>query len=226
MLTREMLELADWYLSNGYSVVTPQGAFHPTVRGILLDSELSSAPDRTKLSLNIGYAMSDAMRKLFDEAELDVEIQKSATGPQLFTVVNAQNLSNGTDATTRMDIPIEAGQTCIIRGRGVKVGGTGDEIGITLRRTDTTGGSSIFFPPAKLYPNLPSQVGFVMPADAPEGSTWEVTLCTQLATNSSTLLKKARTVTMADTFTVGQTSSTGGDSGSGGGSGDSGNPLG
>ena len=49
------------------------------------------------------------------------------------------------------------------------------------------------------------------------GSTWQVTLSTQLSNNGTKLLKSPRTVTMENTFTVGEVSSTpvvpGGDDG-------------
>ena len=210
MLTREVLELANWYLSNGFTVTTPQGNFRTTVQGVLLDSELNAAPNRDKLKLNVAYTMGDAMRQSLDEAELDVEISKATTGPQLFSVADARQVEQSKlpDADTRVPIPVEAGQTCIISGRNIKVGGEGSQIGVTLRRTDGDSGTTLFFPVSKLYPNTPTRVGFVLPADVETGSTWQVTLCTQLSSNSSKLLKSPRTVTMENTFTVGEASST------------------
>lgn len=206
MLTREVLELANWYLSNGYSVTTPQGSFRTTVRGILTDSELVSAPSRDRISLNVAYTMGSDMRERLDEAELAIEITKTATGPQLFSVVSAQDAQHPDAVTRGESVPVEPAQPCIIRGRNIKVGGEGGEIGVTLKRTDGDSGTTYFFPPSKLYPNTPSQVGFVMPADAPEGSVWQVTICTQLGNNSSKLLKEARTATMNTAFVVGEVS--------------------
>lgn len=210
MLTREVLELANWYLSNGFTVTTPQGSFRTTVQGVLLDSELSSAPNRDKLKLNVAYTMGDAMRQSLDEAELDVEISKATTGPQLFSVADARQVEQSKlpDADTRVPIPVEAGQTCIISGRNIKVGGEGSQIGVTLRRTDGDSGTTLFFPVSKLYPNTRTRVGFVLPADVETGSTWQVTLSTQLSNNGTKLLKSPRTVTMENTFTVGEVSST------------------
>ena len=215
MLTREVLELANWYLSNGFTVTTPQGSFRTTVQGILLDTELNAAPNRDKLKLNVAYTMGDAMRQALDEAELDVEITKAATGPQLFSVADARQMEQMKlpDADTRVPIPVEPGQTCIIRGRNIKVGGTGDDIGVTLRRTDGSAGTTYFFPLSRLYPNTPTQVGFVLPAEVPEGSTWEVTLCTQISSNGSRLLKEPRTVTLDAPFVVGEASDVPGGSG-------------
>lgn len=238
MLTSEVLELSNWYLSNGYTLSTPQGNFRVTVRGVLMESELSSSPSRDRLTLSVAYAPGTEMRRLLDEAELDVEISKAAIGPQLHTVVSAYDAKNP-DAVTRGDsMPVEAGQICILKGKHLKVGGTADDAGITLQRVDGSSGETYFIPPYRLSPNTPSQVGFVMPSTAPDKSVWKITLCTYLGNNGSYLLKTPRTVVLAGTFTVGEaeyvpptegggTTPGGGGTTGGGGDGEDGdNPIG
>ena len=102
---------------------------------------------------------------------------------------------------------------CVIKGRNIKVGGSGENIGVTLRRVDGSTGETVFIPVSQLYPNTSMRVGFVMPASAPDQSEWEVTLCSQLASDGHTLLKEARTAVMPDTFIVGQQLSSDGDDG-------------
>lgn len=222
MLTRETLELAAWYLSSGYTVTTPLGYFRTTVSGTLLESELTSAPDRNRLKLGVSYAMSDTMRQALAQAELDVEIDKATVGPQLYTVVSAHD-AQYPEATTRGEsVPVSGGEQCILKGRNCKTGGPeGSNAGLTLTRVDTTGTPPVFIPAAKLYPNTPTQVGFVMPASATKGSVWQVTLCTQLG-NNGVMLKEPRTVVMDNTFVVGETTIPD----SGGGDGGDENPLG
>lgn len=237
MLAREVLELANWYLSNGYTVTTPMGSYRTTVKGVLLDTEVSESPNRDRLTLDIGYTPSEQLRQLLDGAELDVEINKAAIGPQLNTVVSAYDAQNP-DAVTRGDsMPVEAGQACVIKGRNLKVGGTADDAGVTLTRVDGTSGETYFIPVRRLSPNTPTQVGFVMPATAPDKSVWKVSIRTYLGNNGSYLLKSPRTVELAGTFTVGEAEivtppptgggddeggSMGGDGGSTGGGGDEG----
>ena len=227
MLTRKTLELAAWYLSNGFGITTPLGYYHTTVSGSLLDSELSAAPDRSKLKLGISYAMSDLMRQFLTEAELDLEIDKAKTGPQLFSVISAQDAQHP-DAATRGDsVPVAAGEACIIKGRNLKVGGPAEaNAGITLTRQDRQGVTSVFIPATRLFPNTPTQVGFVMPASAEEGSVWQVKLCTQIGANSSQLLKEPRTVVMDNNFVVGQPAEETPGGGSGGDGGIEDDPLG
>ena len=141
----------------------------------------------------------------------------SVSGPQLFTVVSAQDAQNPAAAAGGQGVPVSAGQTCIIKGKHIKVGGEGNQIGVTIRRTDGDSGETIFFPVSKLYPNTPTQVGFVLPATAVDGSVWSVTLCTQLGSNGAVLLKESRTATMSDNFVVGDVADT---PGGGGGEGD------
>lgn len=204
MLATEVLELANWYLSNGYTVSTPQGSYRVTVKGVLLETELGEAPDRDRLTLGISYTPGEQVRRLLDEAELDVEINKAAIGPQLNTVVSAYDAKNPGAVTRGDSVPVEAGQVCIIKGRNLKVGGTGEDAGVTLRRVDGSSGESIFIPLRRLSPNTATQVGFVMPASAPDKSVWRVSLCTYLGSNGRYMLKKPRTVDLEGTFTVGE----------------------
>ena len=202
-----------WYLSSGYSISTELGSFRVTAKGVLLEQELVDAPDRSRITLGVSYSMSDAMRQALADAELDIEIQKSAVGPQLYVVVSAHDADHPDAVTRGESVPVSAGQMCVIKGRNIKVGGSGENIGVTLRRVDGSTGETVFIPVSQLYPNTSMRVGFVMPASAPDQSEWEVTLCSQLSSDGRTLLKEARTAVMPDTFIVGQQSSSGGDDG-------------
>lgn len=202
-----------WYLSSGYSISTELGNFRVTAKGVLLEQELVGAPDRSRITLGVSYSMSDAMRQALADAELDIEIQKSAVGPQLYAVVSAHDADHPDAVTRGESVPVSAGQMCVIKGRNIKVGGSGENIGVTLRRVDGSTGETVFIPVSQLYPNTSMRVGFVMPASAPDQSEWEVILCSQLASDGHTLLKEARTAVMPDTFIVGQQSSSGGDDG-------------
>lgn len=200
----QLMERMMWFLSSGYSISTLMGYFRPTSNGVFLENELNSALDRNRLKLGVNYAMSKKMREALDGAEIDVEVQKSVSGPQLFAVVSAQDAQNPAAAARGEGTPIAGGQTCIAKGKKIKVGGEGDQIGVTITRQDGDKHTEHFFPPTQLYPNTPTQVGFVMPADAPDGSVWSIKLSTQLSGSSTTqLLKEARTATMADFFVVG-----------------------
>lgn len=211
-----IMDRMKWYLSSGYSISTLLGYFRPTSQGVFLESELMSAPDRKRIKLGVAYSMSQEMRQALNDAEIDVDIQMSVSGPQLFMVVSAQDAQNPAAAARGEGTPISAGQTCIIKGKHIKVGGEGNQIGVTIKRTDGDSGETFFFPPAKLYPNTPTQVGFVLPATAADGSVWSVTLCTQLGSNGAALLKEPRTGMMLGNFVVGDVADTPGGGGSGG----------
>ena len=219
---RDIMRRMMWYLSSGYSVSTPLGYFRLTAQGVFMESELNEAIDRDRLTLGVKYSMSEEMRQALADVEIDVDIQKSVTGPQVFTVVSAQDAEHP-DAVTRGEgVPVSAGHVCIIKAKNAKVGGKGDDIGVTITRVDGSSHTSYFFPPVKLYPNTATRIGFVMPADAPEGSVWSVKLCTQLG-SGGTPLKNPRTVEMPDNFVVGEvTEPTPGDDGDDSGSGSDG----
>lgn len=201
---RAMMRRMTWYISSGYSVSTPMGNFRVTSGGVLLESELTAAPPRERLRLGVAYTMSGEMRQALAEAEIDVEIQRTATGPQLFAVVSAHDAQHPGAVTRGEGVPVTPGQTCIIRGRNLKVGGTAQGVGVTLTRTDGDTPATHFIPATALYPNTPTQVGFVLPASAPDGSVWTVTLCTQLGSNGTALLKAPRTAEVPAMFVVGE----------------------
>lgn len=123
-----------WYLSSGYSLSTVLGYFRPTVNGVLLEPELATAPSRDRIKLGISYSMSQDMRQALAETELDVEIQKATSGPQLYSVVSAQDALHPDAATRGQGVPVSAGEACIIKGKNLKVGGTDEKIGVTLTR--------------------------------------------------------------------------------------------
>lgn len=201
---RDLMRRMMWYLSSGYSVSTPLGYFRPTAQGVFMESELNESLDRSRLTLGVKYTMSDEMRQALDDAEIDVEVQKATTAPQLFSVVSAHDADHPDAVTKGEGVPVSAGQVCVIKGRNIKVGGDGAEIGVTLARVDGSAGTTYFFPVAQLYPNTRTRVGFVMPAEAPQGSVWSVKLCTQLGADGKHLLKEPRTVTMETDFVVGE----------------------
>lgn len=205
---RQCMQRMMWYLSSGYSISTPMGYFRPTAQGVFLESELNEALDRSRLSLGVKYSMGEEMRRALDEAEIVVDVQKAATGPQLYAVVSGRDAENPAAATRGEGTPISAGKTCVLKGRNIKVGGDGPEMGITLTRVDGDTHTTHFLGLDSLYPNTRTRVGFVMPADAPQGSVWSVTLCTQLGTDGHRLLKEARTVTMDNDFVVGEVGTT------------------
>ena len=193
-----------WFLSSGYSVSTPMGVFRPTAKGTLLENELASAPDRDRITLGVNYSMSEEMRQALESAEIDVEIQKSTTGPQLISVTSAYNAEHPKQASDGLGVPITPGQTCIITGKNIKVGGEGETIGVTITRQDGDTAETFFFPPKQLFPNTPTRVGFVLPATVENESIWGVKLCTLIGNNASTVLKNPRVAVMDDVFVVGE----------------------
>ena len=200
---RDLMRRMMWYLSAGYSISTPLGYFRPTAQGVFMESELNEAIDRDRLTLGVQYSMSEDMRQALDDADIDVEIQKAVSGPQLYAVVSAHDAEHP-DAVTRGEgVPVSGGHVCSIKAKHAKVGGEGEDIGVTITRVDGDTHTTYFFPPAQLYPNTATRIGFVMPADAPQGSVWSVKLCTQISSNGS-LLKTARTVEMGNNFVVGE----------------------
>ena len=118
-----MFQRMMWFLSAGYSISTPMGVIRLNAKGNLRKSELLSAPDRSRILLDLSLSMSAEMRRMLDEVELDVEIQQSATGPVLIGITSGFNAENPERAAKGEGVPITPGQPCVIRGKRIKVGG-------------------------------------------------------------------------------------------------------
>lgn len=200
----QILRRMIWFLSSGYSITTLLGYFRPTSQGVFLESELMSAPDRKRLKLGIAYSMSQEMRQALADAEIDVEIQKSVSGPQLFTVVSAQDAQNPEAAARGEGVPISAGQTCIIKGKHIKVGGEGRTNRCHYPSYRRRFRRNILLPRIEALPQYPYAGRLCVACYGCRRLVWGVTLCTQLTSNGSTLLKEPRTATMPDNFVVGE----------------------
>ena len=69
---RQLMQRMMWFLSAGYSISLPIGYFRPTSQGVFMADELNTAPDRSRMKLGVSYSMSEDMRNVLDEAEVDV----------------------------------------------------------------------------------------------------------------------------------------------------------
>lgn len=202
-ILRQAVRRIMWFVSSGYSVSTELGSFRLTAQGVFAQGELGGVPDRDRLRLGVSYTMSEAMRDLLDQVEIDVEIQPSDSQPRIYGVVSTEDLQRPAEALRDGRTPLLPGRPCILKCRGVKVGGPGADAGVTLTRVDD-GSGAFFFPPEQLYPNTKRKVGFVLPGDMPAGSVWSVKLCTYLGVNGVNTLKKPRVIEKEAAFSIGQ----------------------
>ena len=193
-----------WYLSSGYSVSTKMGSFRLTIKGTLQESELSSAPNPEKLTFGIAYTMSKEMRDELSDVEINAKILAPEVGPQLFSVVSGFDNDHPDEVAKGKGVPVTPGQLCIIRGRNIKVGGEGEDIGVKIIRQGEGSPEEHFFSVTQLSPNTPTRVGFVLPADVEDGSIWSITLCTQYGNSGAKFVKEPRIATMNDVFIVGE----------------------
>ena len=92
------------------------------------------------------------MRRALAEAELDVEIQKATSGPQLYSVVSARDALHPDAATRGGACPSAPERPASSKARTSKWGGTDEKIGVTLTRRDGSSKETVFFPVSRLYP--------------------------------------------------------------------------
>ena len=97
-ILRQAVRRIMWFVSSGYSVSTELGSFRLTAQGVFAQGELGGVPDRDRLRLGVSYTMSEAMRDLLDQVEIDVEIQSSDSQPRICGVVSTEDLQRPAEA--------------------------------------------------------------------------------------------------------------------------------
>lgn len=220
------MEVMAQAVASGFCVSTPLCYAQPMACGVVMEHELSQPVDREKIRVYASFRQGSAMTEAIGQAKLQLFLQPAATGPYIAGMTSAffneQSAAGG--AVTRVPLPMEAGGMAVITGNGLKVVGADPTVGVTL--TSVTEPSTKFFiPAAKISPNTPKKLQFVLPAGVTEGE-WTVSVTTQYAGSYQT--KEPRTFTLPRPITIGEVPEGGGGSqgGQGGGGDDGEDPLG
>lgn len=98
---------------------------------------------------------------------------------------------------------LNPGAMVLIQGLRVAVKGEDPANGVTFTKAGSPS-TTVFIPASKIYPNTPTKLQFLLPADVTEGQ-WDVSVTTQ-SSSSSVLLKQPRTGVYEDIVTVGDAS--------------------
>lgn len=207
--------------ANGYNVATKTFYMQPMASGVIMEDELSLPVDREKVKVYANFRAGTTVKEAMQKTKLSLFTQPAVTGPYIAGMVSAAPV----DSVTQTRAPMEASEMAVITGEGLKVVGTDASVGVTLTSaTDTS--KSFFIPAAKLNPNTPKKLQFVLPAGVTEGQ-WKVKVTTQYMGSGKSFTKEPRSFELKHPVTVGTPTGGGGSStpGEGGGGLDE-NPLG
>lgn len=207
--------------ANGYNVATKTFYMQPMASGVIMEDELSLPVDREKVKVYANFRAGTTVKEAMQRTKLSLFTQPAVTGPYIAGMVSAAPV----DSVTQTRAPMEASEMAVITGEGLKVVGTDASVGVTLTSVADTS-KSFFIPAAKLNPNTPKKLQFVLPAGVTEGQ-WKVKVTTQYMGSGKSFTKEPRSFELKHPVTVGTPTGEGGSStpGEGGGGLDE-NPLG
>ena len=203
-------------VANGYNIATQLCYVQPTASGVIMEEDLSAPVDRTKVKVYASLRPGTALKQAMEQTKLKLFMQPAATGPHIAGMTSAE--FTDADATTRA--PMGASGMAVIAGNGLKLVGGHASVGITLTSVATPS-KSFFIPAARVSPNTPKKLQFVLPAGITEGQ-WMVKVTTQYA-GSSHQTKEPRTFELKRPIYIGIVPDGGGTGGDGD---DNENPLG
>lgn len=186
--------------AEGYNIVTSFFRSSIGIQGVVYARELGHNIPADRLKVSVNLTQGDTARKAVADAVVHAYEQAGATGPVIQSVM---------DPTEKLTDHLNSGGMALIQGMRLSLKGDDPAVGILFVKDGETADKGILIPPAKVSPNTPTKLQFVLPATVPDGK-WRVTVTTQSSSNRNELLKVPRSYQFQNLITVG----TGGDSNS------------
>lgn len=182
-------------VASGYNVATQLCHVRPMASGVIMEEELSQPVDREKVKAYASLSAGKTLKEAMDNTTLKLFVQPAVTGPYIAGMTSASPV----DPATSTRAPMGASEMAVITGNNIKVVGTDPTVGVTLTSVATPS-KSFFIVPARISPNTPKMLQFVLPAGITEGQ-WTVKVTTQYS--SGKLTKEPRSFTLARAINIG-----------------------
>lgn len=193
-------------VASGFCVSTPLFYVQPMASGVVMEEELSKPVDRERVKVYGSFRQGPLLAEAMAKAHLRLFLQPASTGPYIAGMVSAMQPT----ATRAAAVPMQAGEMVVITGDKLKIMGEDPSVGITLTSVGESS-KSYQIPAAKISPNTPKKLQFVLPADITEGE-WLVKVTTQYSTNKY-LTKEPRSFELSHPVYIGVPPETGGGDG-------------
>lgn len=201
-----LMEEASRAVASGFCVSTPLCYVQPMASGVLMEEELSQPVDRERIKVYGSFRQGPALREAIAKARLKLYLQPASTGPYIAGMTSAMQQPGGET------VPMQPGEMAVITGNRLKVTGTDPEVGIRLTSVDEPS-KTYLIPAARIAPNNPKRLQFVLPADMAEGE-WTVSVATQYS-GSQYDTKEPRTFVLLHPVYIGTPPETPGGEGGG-----------
>lgn len=176
--------------TQGYNINTPFFRSSLSIQGSVFSEDLGSNVQGDRVKVGVNLEQGDEVRSMMANATVHVFEQAAPSGPALKTVHCPEEAEPHR---------LQLSGMVMIEGRRLAVKGDAEGVGVIFEKADGSG-SPVLIPPAKLNPNQPSLLQFILPAAVTAGE-WRVKVCTQYGSGGS-LVKEPRTSEYYRTVTV------------------------
>lgn len=180
--------------AEGYNIVTPFFRSSIGIQGVVYSKELGHNIPADRLKVSVNLTQGEGARKAVSGAVVHAYEQAGATGPVIQSI---------TDPTENKADHLSAGCMVLVQGMRLSLKGDDATVGIRFNKESEPTGTGIFIPAAKVSPNTPTKLQFVLPAGVTDGK-WLVTVTTQSSSSSTVLMKEPRSYQYGKIITVGQ----------------------
>lgn len=162
------------------------------IQGVAYAEDLGHNIPAERLKVAINLTAGEGARKTVENAVVYIFEQSGATGPVIQGIM---------DPTEQKADHLNINSMVLIQGMRLSLKGDSASVGILFTNAnDST--KTVFIAPAKVYPNTPTKLQFVLPAEVAEGK-WLVEVTTQASGSSTVLLKEPRTYQYPELVKVG-----------------------
>lgn len=184
-------------LMNGWQLNTDLFQAVARFSGVVVGGQF----DPARNGIHISFTQDKFLREEMSRTTVKVLGLKA----DVISIIEVQDVKTGA-----RDGSVTPGRNIWVRGSYLRVAGTDEAVGVTLRNTSTD--AVVKLDPDMINRNNPTELGLLLPTDLAAG-TYELTITTQYSSGSH-LLKEPRSI--STTVTVGIPNEGGGGNGGGG----------
>ena len=183
--------------AEGYNIVTPFFHSFLSMQAVVKGEDLGHPLAANRMQLRVKLNQGEGAKKAIAKTTVYIKEQSAASGP---LIQSAMTPTVGKANT------LTAGEMVLIQGMRLALKGDNAGVGITFIKAEdeddrpviesensevVSVGTEVFVRPTEVYPNTPSSLQFILPAQVSAGN-WRVMITTQASSASNVLTKEPR----------------------------------
>lgn len=193
--------------AEGYNVVTSYFRSSLSAQTVVFGADLGHPLSAERVNLRVNFNQGEGAKKAIAGTTIFVNEQTAASGPVI---------QSATDPTENKSNTLNVGGMVLLQGMRLSLKGDDASVGITFVKAEESGGDrpeiesvdataavgdEVFIRPSEVYPNTPSNLQFILPAQVTAGN-WNVKITTQGTGSSNITTKEPRTYQYEKVVTV------------------------